>query len=305
MKVWADAVSPAPSEVGRLKHQRRARSVRAQDAPSKRAGGMLLRILLVSDLHYALKQFDWTASVASRFDLVVLAGDHLDIAGPLDGNVQIVVVLKYLKRLAAQARLIVSSGNHDLDVRNAEGEKVAAWMSRVRQAGIATDGETIEIDEALISICPWWDGPAGQQAVAAQLARDAEKPKRQWIWVYHAPPAGSPTSWNGKKEYGDAALTEWIGAHQPDIVLCGHIHEAPFKSGGSWADRIGKTWVFNSGRQIGPIPTHVALDTRAREAAWFSMAGDEMVRLDEPLRRVDLVGAPDWLNSPAPDPSPA
>ena len=39
-----------------------------------------MRGLLVSDLHYALKQFDWVHAVADRFDLVVIAGDSLDIS---------------------------------------------------------------------------------------------------------------------------------------------------------------------------------------------------------------------------------
>jgi Icc-related predicted phosphoesterase len=287
----------------RLSAPRQRRSVTLHRRRTKRREDRPLRILLVSDLHYALKQFDWTASVAERFDLVVLAGDHLDIAGQLDGNVQIVVVLKYLKRLALRTKLIVSSGNHDLDVRNGDGEKIASWMNRVRQGGVATDGDTLMLGDTLITICPWWDGPAGREAVGAQLARDAAKPKKAWFWVYHAPPAGSPTAWNGRKEYGDEALTEWIQVYQPDIIFAGHIHEAPFKSGGSWADRIGKSWVFNSGRQMGPIPTHIALDTEAREAVWFSMAGDELVRLDAPLQRLEIESAPAWLSIPARDQS--
>ncbi|MGE0739954.1 MAG: metallophosphoesterase [Hyphomonadaceae bacterium] len=266
-----------------------------------------MKLLLISDLHYALKQYDWATAVADQFDLVVVAGDHLDIAGQLDGKVQIVVILKYLRKLAERSKVIASSGNHDLDRRDAGGEKIAAWMNKLRHFGIPTDGDSILIGDTLVTICPWWDGPTARQAVADQLARDAETPKAQWIWVYHAPPEGSPTAWNGKRSYGDAALAEWIGAYRPNIVLTGHIHEAPFKSGGSWADRIGDTWVFNSGRQIGPTPTHIAIDTQAGEAAWFSLAGDEMVRLDAPLERLNLEAMPAWLapNTPARDPSPA
>lgn len=267
-----------------------------------------MKILLVSDLHYALKQFDWTAAAAVDFDLVILAGDHLDIAGQLDGGVQIVVILNYLKRMAAQGRVIVSSGNHDLDTRDSHGEKVASWMTRVRRLGIATDGDSLEVADALITICPWWDGPAARQAVADQLERDVARRKGSWIWVYHAPPEGL-TSWNGQRSHGDAALTGWIEAYRPDIVLSGHIHEAPFKRGGSWVDRIGSTWVFNSGQQIGPVPAHVALDTDVQEAAWFSLAGAEIVRLGAPLQRPleSLNALPAWMaaSSPGPGPSPA
>jgi len=95
---------------------------------------MSMKCLLVSDIHYALKQFDWTASVAAHFDVVIIAGDHIDISGPVDGPTQIMIILKYLRRLKDKTCLIVSSGNHDLDSRNAAGEKVARWMSKVRSA---------------------------------------------------------------------------------------------------------------------------------------------------------------------------
>ena len=38
------------------------------------------RILLTSDLHYTLPHLDWVVRVAPSYDLVVLAGDHLDIS---------------------------------------------------------------------------------------------------------------------------------------------------------------------------------------------------------------------------------
>jgi predicted MPP superfamily phosphohydrolase len=129
-----------------------------------------VRFLLVSDLHYALKQYDWTASVASDFDSVVIAGDHLDISNHVDGSVQVVVILKYLKRLMDCTRIITSSGNHDLDSRDANGEKTARWMRRVKMMGIPSDGDSVALDDILVTICPWWDGPSAKQAVEAQLA---------------------------------------------------------------------------------------------------------------------------------------
>ena len=48
---------------------------------------------------------------------------------------------------------------------------------------------------------------------------------------------------------------------------------------------IGSTWVFNAGRQIAPSPTHVVFDTGSMEAMWFSLAGNEIVKLDRPLER--------------------
>lgn len=266
-----------------------------------------MKFLLVSDLHYALKQYDWTADVAPAFDVVVIAGDHLDIAGQLDGRVQIVVILKYLRRMAAQGRVIISSGNHDLDLRNGEGEKVALWMQRVRQLGVPTDGDTVEYGDTLVTICPWWDGPNARELVAAQVARDAEKPKKTWIWIHHAPPFGSPTAWDGRKAWGDSELTGWIAAYQPDYVLTGHIHQAPFRHGGAWIDRIGRTWVFNAGRQTGVMPAHIMLDTGAQEAVWVSLAGAERADLTRDLESQRPLPGPEsapWLALSTPDHDP-
>jgi Icc-related predicted phosphoesterase len=256
-----------------------------------------MRCLLVSDLHYTLKQLDWVADAAPRYDVVILAGDHLDISSAVDVRVQIAVVLKYLQRLQAQTRLIVCSGNHDLDARNAAGEKYARWIANARKLGIPADEDSVELDGTLFTVCPWWDGPQTREQVAAQLAADAAKPRERWIWVYHAPPEGSPTCWDGTRHYGDADLTRWIEQYSPDIVLTGHIHQSPFRPGGSWADRVGSTWVFNAGRQIGSTPAHVVFDTDAAAAAWFWMDGAQSVRLDQPLVRPipELAEMPAWL----------
>jgi Icc-related predicted phosphoesterase len=242
--------------------------------------------LLVSDIHYRLKQLDWLISVAPSFDLVVIAGDHLDIASSVAVDAQVVVTMKYLQRLRAAGPLVVSSGNHDLVGHNAAGEKMASWMSKVRRLGIPSDGQSLLLGDTLVTVCGWWDGPSAREEVAAQLAADAPRRPARWVWVYHSPPSGSPTSWNGTRHYGDADLSGWIGEYRPDLVLCGHIHQSPFRSGGSWIDRIGDSWVLNAGCQIGPIPAHVVFDTAAREAKWFSLAGSERARLDgaEPKR---------------------
>ena len=48
-----------------------------------------MQILLVSDLHYTLKQLDWVASVAGDFDLVVVAGDLLDISSIVEPDAMV------------------------------------------------------------------------------------------------------------------------------------------------------------------------------------------------------------------------
>ena len=81
-----------------------------------------MKLLFVADLHYTLKQFDWVVANAGDYDWVVIGGDLLDLASALDFDLQIVVVEKYLARLRQQTRVLVSSGNHDGDARNAADE---------------------------------------------------------------------------------------------------------------------------------------------------------------------------------------
>ena len=79
-------------------------------------------------------------------------------------------------------------------------------------------------------------------------------------------------SWTGRKSAGDEFLTAWIARFAPDVVLSGHIHNAPFYADGAWIDRLGATWVLNPGRQIGPRPSYVILDFENMSARWFSVA---------------------------------
>jgi len=83
-----------------------------------------MRILLVSDLHYTLKQLDWLVTAAADHDVVVVAGDLLDIASRVEPDAQIAVVLEYLARMAAKTTVVVCSGNHDLNARNDLGERL-------------------------------------------------------------------------------------------------------------------------------------------------------------------------------------
>ena len=234
-----------------------------------------MRILHVADLHYALPQLDWVVAAAPAYDLVVMAGDQLNIASSVPLTTQITVIHNYLARIQERSRLVICSGNHDLTGPDRNGEQAALWLAAARDAGIPTDHDSLTIDGTLVTICPWWDGPIGRSDVSAQLKADAARRPARWIWVYHWPPTGSPTTWIGSRYYGDDDVGGWIDEHRPDFVLTGHVHQPPFKPEGSWADRIGPTWVFNPGNQRGPTPAHISIDLDEGTAAWSSLMGRE------------------------------
>ncbi len=234
-----------------------------------------MRILVVSDLHYRLRHYDWLVEAAAGVDAVALAGDLADVVSPVPHEVQTVVVSNYLSLLAERTQVFVASGNHDLDGPGAHGEQVATWLRRTDIASVHVDGTSVDVGDTRFTVCPWWDGPVTRDEVAAQLEAAAVDRPARWVWLYHAPPAGTPLCFDGRRTFPDQELADWIAEHRPDLVLCGHIHQSPWAEGGSWNARLGDTWVFNAGKQIGPVPPHITIDTDAGTASWFGVFESE------------------------------
>jgi len=238
-----------------------------------------MRILVASDLHYRLPHYDWLVSAAGDVDVVALAGDLADVVSVVPHEVQTVVLTNYLRLLADQGPVFVASGNHDLDGPGAHGEQVASWLGRSDHVSLHLDGTTLDVDDTRFTVCAWWDGPVTRDEVAAQLRAAAVDRPARWVWIYHAPPAGTPLCHDGRREFPDQQLADWIEELQPEIVFCGHIHQAPWVEGGTWHARLGRTWVFNAGKQIGKVPPHVIVDTDAQTAHWFGVFDSETVSL--------------------------
>jgi Icc-related predicted phosphoesterase len=236
-----------------------------------------MRLIFFADLHFSLKQYDWVLANAGKYDVTIIGGDLLDLASSLDLDTQITVVEKYLGLLTKNSKLVISSGNHDGDSRNEGDESFAQWVLDARTEGLYVDGDSFDIKDVHITVCAWWDGEIGRKEIERQLEREAALAPKRWIWVYHAPPKGANTCWSGRKFIGDDSLRAWIDRFQPEMVLSGHIHNAPFSEPGSWIDRIGRTWVFNTGRQTGAEPTSLTIDLDTMTAEWTS-AWDRLVR---------------------------
>ena len=208
---------------------------------------------------------------------------------------------KYLALLSGMTRVILCSGNHDLDDRSAEGEKIARWVGDVRELGIACDGDSLTIGDTLFTVCPWWDGPLVKQPHRRPASRRRRRARLQrWIWVHHAPPANSPTSWGGKRFFGDVELVQWIAQYQPSMVISGHVHQSPFIPDGSWFDRLGD----DLGVQHRPAARPSAGLYRARSRRRMPRSGWRPAKRNASTcarrcsgRRADNRGRRPWLTS--------
>ena len=130
-------------------------------------------------------------------------------------------------------------------------------------------------------------------------ARPPRQRLSRWIWVHHAPPANSPVSWGGKRFFGDVELVQWIERYQPSMVISGHVHQSPFIPEGSWFDRLGETWVFNTGLQPGRPPVYMVLDIDKGTAFWLAAGNEQCIDLEAPLQRpaAPISNPPPWLTS--------
>ena len=238
-----------------------------------------MRILITADLHFNRPQIEWLAQSAPGFDLVVIAGDLLDIAGQQSVPDQINEVRVNLTHLRTLGPLVVASGNHDASRNFAEGEAYAGWIEDLSALGITPDGSGCDFGSDRVTVCPWWNGSHLREKMIAHLAREAALVRGRWIWVHHAPPRGSRIAWTRRGDAGDPYLSKLIGTYQPAIVICGHIHDAPFQANGHWCERLGQTWVFNPGRQPGAQPASIVLDLAAGMAEYCNIEGRQTIQL--------------------------
>src|SRR5258708_34056648 len=134
-----------------------------------------------------MKQLGWVIDGAAGFDLVVVAGDLLDISSNVEPDAQIAVVLAYLARVAAKTTVVVCSGNHDLNARNDLGERAAVWLDDARAQGVLVDGARVVTDDGIVTAGPWWDGPRTRDRLDEAPPVEADDVDgRPAIWADHA-----------------------------------------------------------------------------------------------------------------------
>ncbi len=251
--------------------------------------GPPMRLLLVADLHYSLPQFDWVLDMAADFDVVILAGDHLDVASIVDGRAQSVVVRKYFNRLRAKTRLL-SAPATTISIRRTRPAR--RWRGGSGERRTKASPPMANPSSSMTRFSP--SAPGGTVPSCGRAsARSLPTPPRG------GPSAGSgsitrrlriPISWGGARYFGDVELRAWIEQYRPDIVLSGHVHQSPFIPDGSWVDRIGPTWVFNAGQQPGALPTHIVIDTE-RGRGDVVLRGEPSIRPPRPAARAPRAAA--------------
>ena len=83
------------------------------------------------------------------------------------------------------------------------------------------------------------------------------------------------------------------------MVISGHVHQSNLIPNGSWFDRLGTSWIFNSGLQHGRPPVYIVLDLDEDAAFWLAAGDAQRIDLRAPLLRpaAEIENPPPWLIS--------
>ncbi|MDQ3572278.1 MAG: metallophosphoesterase family protein [Actinomycetota bacterium] len=190
-----------------------------------------MRILAFSDLHRDRRQAGRLVEMSADADLVIGAGDFASIHKGLTKTIEALAAI-------ATPAVLVPGNNETADALR---EVAAAW-----EAATVLHGEAIEIGGRRfvglgggIPVTPWdWSYDLSDEEAAAKLGEftDAD------VLVLHSPPQGHCDVAGNGMNLGSAALAEAVERLQPELAVCGHIHE-------SWGSRskIGDTEIANLG----------------------------------------------------------
>ncbi len=194
-----------------------------------------MRILALADIHGAFRLAMQILRSGTPYDLVIIAGDLTtngtpdEAAAAIDGF-----------RIVAP-HLLAIAGNMD------SGEIDAGFAG----SGIGIHGKGVRLGE--VGIFGVSGGPISPLHTPYELPEEdilrlAERGFQEvagaptTVFVPHAPPYGTRLDVirNGR-HVGSTAVRAFIEKHQPDVAVCGHIHEA------AGVDAIGKTRIINVG----------------------------------------------------------
>jgi hypothetical protein len=194
-----------------------------------------MRIIAFTDVHGSYDRLEETLRREAEFDAVVVGGD-LTTHGRTDEAASVIDRLQKFGR-----PVLAVAGNMDLPSFDSVYENLGV---NINAKGVII-GDTGFFGVAGSPFTPMntpYEISESEIARRARLGcRDVET-ARWKIFVPHAPPKGTDLDKiTIGKHVGSEAVREFVEVHQPDVLVCGHIHES------RGVDILGKTQMVNCG----------------------------------------------------------
>lgn len=227
-----------------------------------------LKVLTVTDLHQRMALYSSLEEEvkAHRPDIVACVGDFLDAGDPRTrGRMTAAEAAKRLASLEVE-HVLFARGNHEEEEWRAF---VDAWPHDKRPL-VALHGSAYVVGPCVIVGFPCFTGWPGywEDTMPAQgnvLHRDAGErgrslpdkitlwlrpllnqygPAARGLWLMHEPPLSAPVA---HPIAANSFFKEAVERYQPLLVISGHDHETPLKTG-QWRAPIGRTTCINAGQ---------------------------------------------------------
>jgi Icc-related predicted phosphoesterase len=194
-----------------------------------------MRIAYVVDVHGSFDAVTRVLSDAGRVDVLVVGGD-ITTAGTAD---EAAAAIELWRPLAP--RLFAVAGNMDSPAIDA----------RLAELGIALDGRGETVDD--VGFFGVSGSPRTPMHTPYELDEDELERRIEAGWAEvsgsgvtilcpHAPPHGTSCDrLRSGTHVGSRSVRSFVERAQPDVVLCGHVHES------RGVDTIGRTQIANPG----------------------------------------------------------
>jgi len=194
-----------------------------------------MKILATSDFHGDTRLAEKLAQKAEneKVDLVIICGDITQSELSTDN-----LIGPFVKR---GKKVLLIPGNH-------ESPATADFLSKIYDATNLHEDVHIKYDIGIFgcSACNLGIFQMNDNETFSMLKQGFEKvkDKSKKIMVTHVHPDGVKMGTFTKFFPGNSAVRKAIEEFQPDLLLCGHVHEAE-----GIEELVGKTRVINVGRK--------------------------------------------------------
>jgi putative phosphoesterase len=197
-----------------------------------------MRILALSDIHHAYATAEKILAGERAYDIILICGDITTHGSSIEAEQAIKQFKTYGKPVLAVA------GNMDSPEID----------DTLKRTGCSIDAKGIIIDD--IGFFGVSAAPTSQLHTPYEISEDEilQRAKTGWIdvksahrkvFVPHAPPYKSKLDRIAVGEHvGSVAVRTFVDQYQPDIVVCGHIHEA------RGTDILGTSQMINCGPTV-------------------------------------------------------
>jgi hypothetical protein len=219
-----------------------------------------MRALLLADLKADSKRLAWLDSQASRFDLIAIAGNFLDVFSPVPLRVQVSQAKSFLQSVALKTSVAFCSGNHDTvdEITPAPRGPIPTWMAQIEDhRSLASDGQTRIVRGAFLVTALSFIATADQKRLWLEIgANMRNKCDLPWLVLHHIPIRSDQIM-----VHDSMTSEQLIRDYQPTFWFTSSGETASQPRELRWDNHIDKTIVIHPGRSDSAnFLNHIALD---------------------------------------------